>query len=252
MLQLSDDPDLIHTCLLGIYRACLVIVWVYSFSRWKNLLVAVWLSNKVDASSTSNNDRVIIDNDEEDFFIGSSSLKVDEKNFPLRSVTVQILSYNEAEVVPKTIAKACELNWPKDRLFIQVLDDSTDLSAVRIVKNVVSMYRRRGIQIEYKTRPDRHGYKAGNLNYHFNSIQTEFVLHLDGDHQVEPDVLHRTVPIFQNKPKLALVQAPWGYYNTHSNVLTECDALGLDMHHTVEQVKSAYPLFQMHFDRIRM
>jgi cellulose synthase/poly-beta-1,6-N-acetylglucosamine synthase-like glycosyltransferase len=235
-----QETDLIHICLLRVYRACIAVVWLYSFSRWKNLLVALWLCATKAPGSSSSSPRT--DKVRRDINTGheSSPPKYEGRNIPLPAVTVQIVSYNEGEVVPITIAKACELDWPKDRLFIHVLDDSTDPESVRAVKEAVNIHRLRGIQIEYKSRPDRYGYKAGNLAHHFDDIQTDLVLYLDGDHQVESDLLQRTVKFFHDCPKLALVQAPWGYYNAHANLLTECDALGLDIHHTVEQQTRAH------------
>jgi cellulose synthase/poly-beta-1,6-N-acetylglucosamine synthase-like glycosyltransferase len=218
-----DDP--VHVWLLRIYFTCLSIVWFYSLSRWKNLVTAVWLyysANEDDGGKCDKNIKIII---EEDL---------------LPPVTVQILSYNESEVIQVTIDKACALKYPTGRLFIQVLDDSTDTSAAVLVQNAVSRYAKQGVQISYKIREGRHGYKAGNLAHHFDDIQTEFVLYLDGDHQVQPDLLERTIPLFHNNPRLALVQTPWGYYNSHANLLTECDSICLDIHHTIEQTARSY------------
>jgi cellulose synthase/poly-beta-1,6-N-acetylglucosamine synthase-like glycosyltransferase len=186
MLNQDFETDWIHWCLLRTYFGCLAVIWFYSLSRWKNLLVATWLYFHQE-------DR---NKEEED----------DKGNDFVPAVTVQILSYNEAKVVPTTIAKACALDWPIDRLFIQVLDDSTDPTAAQVVQEAVQRHAQRGINVRYLTRPTRVGYKAGNLAHHFDDITTEFVLYLDGDHQVEPQLLRRVMKRFHNQERLALVQ----------------------------------------------
>lgn len=219
----EEDTDLVHTWLLKVYYTSLAIVWFYSLSRWKNLLVATWLYSNGTAKA------------DEERKIGSD--KDCDELFP--AVTVQILSYNEGEVLPATIARVCALDWPRDKIIVHVLDDSTDTSQTKVLEACEWQRRYREVNIEHKTRPDRRGFKAGNLAHHFDSITTEFVLYLDGDHQVQPDLLRRTIPLFRD-PTVGLVQSPWGYYNTHANLLTECDALGLDIHHCVEQPARAY------------
>ncbi|KAL3915853.1 MAG: hypothetical protein SGILL_005449, partial [Bacillariaceae sp.] len=178
--------------------------------------------------------------EDDDKGTGNEKVAVSIEEGLLHPVTVQILSFNEGQVVPTTIDKVCALNYPTDRLFVHVLDDSTDPRAAILVQKAVAKHAKQGVNISYKTRADRNGYKAGNLAHHFDDIQTEFVLYLDGDHQVQPDMLQRTIPLFYNNPKLALVQTPWGYYNSHANLLTECDSIGLDIHHTIEQTARSH------------
>lgn len=156
-------------------------------------------------------------------------------------VTVQICTYNEAQVVEETIARCCNLDWPVDKLSVQVCDDSTEKESIAIIENCVLKWREEGFSITRQERLDRIGYKAGNLNHNFQFIEGDFVAYLDSDHQVTADFLRKTVPHFfyENgaaKYHIGLVQTPWSYYNTHENLLTECDALGLDIHHVVEQV----------------
>lgn len=156
-------------------------------------------------------------------------------------VTIQICCYNEADVVTATIDAACSVDWPKDRLFVDVLDDSSDQTCCGIVELACRKWRERGVAANRRTRQDRIGYKAGNLAYHHeNTLQTEFVAIFDADHRAHPDFLRRTVPHFfdengDDKFEIGLVQCPWGYYNQHSNLLTECDALNLDAAFVVEQ-----------------
>lgn len=129
-------------------------------------------------------------------------------------VTVQICSYNERNIVVKTIAAACQLDWPKDKLTVQLLDDSTDKESILINEECVRQWRGQGINIIHRSRPDRIGYKAGSLSYHFPSIKSDFVALFDADHRPEPDFLRKTIPCFydkngKSKRELGLVQTPW-------------------------------------------
>lgn len=156
------------------------------------------------------------------------------------AVTIQICCYNEVDVIAETIDAACSIDWPKDKLCVDVLDDSTDETSA-IVASVCAEWRRRGIQAQRRTRPNRLGYKAGNLHYHHeHTLRTEFVAFFDADHRAHPEFLRRTVPYFYDVTgaqayHVALVQCPWGYYNREANVLTRCDALNLDAAFVVEQ-----------------
>lgn len=129
-------------------------------------------------------------------------------------VTIQICSYNERSIVIKTIAAACQQDWPKDKLKVQLLDDSTDEESSFIIEECVREWRSQGIDIQHKSRPDRIGYKAGSLSYHFSSVKSDYVALFDADHRPEPDFLRRTIPFFYDKngkPKkeIGLVQTPW-------------------------------------------
>eukprot|EP00562_Extubocellulus_spinifer_P010665 CAMPEP_0178501046 /NCGR_PEP_ID=MMETSP0696-20121128/16731_1 /TAXON_ID=265572 /ORGANISM="Extubocellulus spinifer, Strain CCMP396" /LENGTH=487 /DNA_ID=CAMNT_0020129949 /DNA_START=46 /DNA_END=1506 /DNA_ORIENTATION=- len=159
-------------------------------------------------------------------------------------VTIQICTYNEGRVVEETIARACSVHWPLDKLTIQVLDDSTDPISRKIIMATVASWNERGINISLRSRQSRIGYKAGSLRFHFDSVQSEYVAHLDADHHIESDFLRRTIPFFldkngNSKDEIGMVQAPWGYYNESQNFLTRCDAIGLDIHHVVEQTGRA-------------
>jgi len=149
--------------------------------------------------------------------------KISPGNEP--AVTIQICTYNEGAVVEETIKSACTVDWPKDKLFIDVCDDSTDPASIAIIKRLVSFWGQE-VNITHRTRPYRIGYKAGSLRYHFDSIKTDFVAQFDADHRMEPDFLMRCMPHFFDKigdvkENIGLVQAPWAFYNIHQNLLTE-------------------------------
>lgn len=92
-------------------------------------------------------------------------------------VTIQICTYNEGLVVKETINRACSVDWPKHKLTVHVLDDSTDKNSSDVVESAVKAWRADGMDISRLSRPHRTGYKAGSLRYHFQSVESEFVAH---------------------------------------------------------------------------
>ena len=129
-------------------------------------------------------------------------------------VTIQICSYNEGRVVEKTVEAACKLDWPREKLCVQLLDDSTDPTSQAIAQEVCNYWKRNGVNCEYQTRPDRVGYKAGNLAYHIRNVRGDFIAIMDSDHICEPDFLQRAVPHFYKENgepnyEIGLVQTPW-------------------------------------------
>ncbi|KAK8553633.1 hypothetical protein V6N13_062430 [Hibiscus sabdariffa] len=153
-------------------------------------------------------------------------------------VLVQIPMCNEREVYRQSISAVCQLDWPKDRLLIQVLDDSDDESIQYLIKEEVDTWNRRGINIIYRHRLIRTGYKAGNLNSAMSCEYVkayEFVAIFDADFQPNPDFLKQTVPHFKDNPELGLVQARWAFVNKDENLLTRLQDINLCFHFEVEQ-----------------
>ncbi|XP_057958282.1 probable xyloglucan glycosyltransferase 5 [Malania oleifera] len=153
-------------------------------------------------------------------------------------VLVQIPMCNEREVYEQSISAVCQINWPKDRLLIQVLDDSDDESIQSLIKVEVSKWSQRGINIIYRHRLLRTGYKAGNLKSAMNCDYVksyEFVAIFDADFQPNPDFLKQTVPHFKDNPELGLVQARWAFVNKDENLLTRLQNINLCFHFEVEQ-----------------
>lgn len=111
-------------------------------------------------------------------------------------VTIQICSYNEASVIQATIDAACKVDWPIDKLTVQILDDSTQDEAKTVAKQRAEYWQKNGVDCQYLTRPDRNGYKAGNLKHHMESIKGDFVAFFDSDHLCVPQFLYMTVPHF--------------------------------------------------------
>jgi cellulose synthase/poly-beta-1,6-N-acetylglucosamine synthase-like glycosyltransferase len=160
----------------------------------------------------------------------------DPSYFP--KVTVQLPVFNELYVVERLIDNICSLNYPKDKLQIQVLDDSTD-ETIEIVKLKVEDWRKKGVNIEHVHRVNRSGFKAGALEKGLEVASGEYIAIFDSDFLPSEDFLIKTVPYFIN-PKLGMVQTKWEHLNRNYSLLTKLQAFGLDAHFTVEQVGRNY------------
>lgn len=156
-----------------------------------------------------------------------------DANLPM--VTVQLPVYNELYVMERLIDAVCRLEYPKNRLEIQVLDDSTDES-VEITAKKVAEYQAKGYLIEQLRREDRKGYKAGALAEGLKTAKGEFIAIFDADFLPHSDFLLRTVPYFLNNNNIGVVQTRWEHLNEEYSLLTRLQAYQLDVHFTVEQM----------------
>ena len=147
-------------------------------------------------------------------------------------VTVQLPIYNEATVVARLLRAAAALDYPKDRLEIQVLDDSTDETR-SIAGELVESMQAEGIDAVYVRRPTRHGYKAGALDYGLSRARGELIAIFDADFVPQPGFLRDVVGHFAD-PRIGMVQTRWGHMNRDHGLLTSVQALMLDGHHLVE------------------
>jgi cellulose synthase/poly-beta-1,6-N-acetylglucosamine synthase-like glycosyltransferase len=150
----------------------------------------------------------------------------------LPPVTIQLPLYNERYVVERLIEEVLKIEYPKELLQIQVLDDSTDDTAP-FAEALVERYRNIGYPIEYHHRSNRHGYKAGALQEGLKTAIGEFVAVFDADFCPPPDFLYRTVHYFAD-PAVGVVQTRWSYINREYNFLTEVEAILLDGHFILE------------------
>ncbi len=150
----------------------------------------------------------------------------------LPHVTVQLPVYNEAAVVERLIDAACSLEYPCDRLEIQVLDDSTDGSDA-LAEARVSAWRAKGTDVHHIRRTERTGFKAGALSEGLLEAKGEFLLVLDADFVPHADLLHRLLPPFE-EPGIGMVQARWDHLNERENLLTRVQAFLLDGHFFLE------------------
>jgi cellulose synthase/poly-beta-1,6-N-acetylglucosamine synthase-like glycosyltransferase len=149
-------------------------------------------------------------------------------------VTVQLPVYNEALVIDRLIQAAARLDWPRDRLQIQVLDDSTD-ETTGIAQACTERCRAEGIRVELVRRVDRSGFKAGALRAGLKRANGELIAIFDADFVPEPDWLHKTVPYFLDRPRLGMVQTRWTHLNRDYSLLTRAQAIAIDGHFVVEQ-----------------
>ncbi|XP_047315231.1 probable xyloglucan glycosyltransferase 6 [Impatiens glandulifera] len=166
----------------------------------------------------------------------AESTNVNVEDYPM--VLVQIPMCNEKEVYQQSIAAVCVQDWPRDRMLIQVLDDSDDLNAQVLIKAEVQKWQQRGIHILYRHRLIRTGYKAGNLKSAMGCEYVknyEYVAIFDADFQPTPDFLKKTIPYFKGHNDLALVQTRWTFVNKDENLLTRLQNINLSFHFEVEQ-----------------
>ncbi len=147
-------------------------------------------------------------------------------------VTVQLPLYNEATVATRLLDQVAKLEYPRERLEIQVLDDSTD-ETVSLVRAHVARLREGGLDIVYMHRTDRTGYKAGALDAGLVVAKGEFVAIFDADFLPQSDFLRATIPHF-SEPQVGMVQTRWGHLNRNHSLITRVQALMLDGHHLVE------------------
>jgi len=148
-------------------------------------------------------------------------------------VTLQLPIYNEMYVIERLIKTVCEMDYPIDKLEIQVLDDSTD-ETVEIVDNIVKEYRLQGFDIHHIHRTDRSGYKAGALKEGLKVAKGEFVGIFDADFIPRKNFLKIVLPFFKD-PKIGMVQTRWEHLNRAYSLVTQIQALALDGHFVLEQ-----------------
>jgi cellulose synthase/poly-beta-1,6-N-acetylglucosamine synthase-like glycosyltransferase len=150
----------------------------------------------------------------------------------LPPVTIQLPIYNEMYVADRLIDAVCQIEYPRELLEIQVLDDSTDETR-SVAEQAVRRNASRGVDITYIHRTDRTGYKAGALEAGLKVAKGEFVAIFDADFIPTTDFLMRTVQFFVD-PKIAMVQARWGHINQDYSLLTKIQSILLDGHFVLE------------------
>src|SRR3989339_42699 len=152
---------------------------------------------------------------------------------PYPIVTVQLPIYNELNVVNRLIESVLNFDYPKDKLEIQVLDDSTD-ETKNIAKEIVDKYKKENFNISYIHRAKREGFKAGALQNGLKYANGKYIAIFDADVIPTPDFLKKILPYFSND-NIAMVQARWGHTNRKYSLLTKIQAIILDGHFLIEQ-----------------
>ena len=152
-------------------------------------------------------------------------------------VAVQLPMFNESSCCQSIIDSVCQLNWPLDRLIVQVVDDSTSEHTKDLIDRRVHYWQRRGVAIEVRRRPHRHGFKAGALNEAMVHLPAHIglIAIFDADFLPEADFLRKTVPYFGEQANLAFVQTRWTYTNAKESWLTRMQEISLNFHFLCEQ-----------------
>ncbi|MAB40073.1 MAG: glycosyl transferase family 2 [Aequorivita sp.] len=149
-------------------------------------------------------------------------------------VTIQLPVYNELYVMERLLDNIAEIDYPKDKLEIQVLDDSTDESFEETAKHIQEI-QKTGLDIQHVTRENRLGYKAGALKEGLKTAKGEYIAIFDADFLPKKNWLKNTIPYFKD-PEIGVVQTRWGHLNRDYSILTRVQAFALDAHFTLEQV----------------
>ncbi len=203
--------DIISHIILFIYWLSIILIFFYSLAQLN--LLKNYLKSKKQSRNL----------EQFDF--------TNPKNIPF--VTVQLPIYNEKYVIERLINCICALDYPKDKLEIQILDDSTDDSIID-TKSFVEKHQKNGIDIKYIHRTNRTGFKAGALKAGLEVASGEFIAVFDADFLPKKDWLMQTVPYFKNN-KIGVVQTRWGHLNKNYSILTKIQAFALDAHFSLEQ-----------------
>src|SRR5262245_1421076 len=196
----------VETLILASYFFVLLILAVYGWHRY--YLVYVYMKHKNEQPAP----------------------KASFDRLPV--VTIQLPLYNEMYVVDRLVDAVCRIEYPRELLEIQVLDDSTDETR-EIAELAVRRHALHGIDIKYIHREDRTGFKAGALDKGLEVARGQYVAIFDADFIPKPDFLSRTVHYFTDD-KVAMVQTRWGHVNEDYSLLTKIQAVLLDAHFVLE------------------
>ncbi len=198
--------------IIGIYSLALLLIFFYSLSQL-NLLVNYLGQRRKHKEAPKFN-------------------LMDPREIPY--VTVQLPIYNEKYVVERLLENIARLEYPKSKLEIQVLDDSTDDSVSETAAKIADL-RKTGLDIQHIRRENREGFKAGALKEGLKIAKGEFIAIFDADFLPDAEWLKKTVPYFKDA-EIGVVQTRWGHINRDYSTLTRIQAFALDAHFTLEQV----------------
>ncbi|MCM8570891.1 glycosyltransferase family 2 protein [Gramella jeungdoensis] len=202
---------MIDLAVITIYTLALLVIFIYSLSQL-HLLV-----NYLKATKATD------DSEKYDFSAGDQ----------LPRVTIQLPLYNEYYVVERLLKNVARIDYPKDKLEIQVLDDSTDHSVER-TRDIVEELKSRDFDIQHIRRNERTGFKAGALKEGLKVAKGKFIAVFDSDFMPGRKWLLQTLPYFKND-KIGVVQTRWGHLNRDYSLLTRIQAFALDFHFILEQ-----------------
>lgn len=210
--------------LQALANACIFMFLIQSADRIAQCLGCVWIRlKKIKPVPTVQ-------------LMNSEDAEDPDSGYPM--VLVQIPMCNEKEVYQQSISAMAQLDWPKGKMLVQVLDDSDDVGVQMLIQEEVKKWQQKGMRIAYRHRLVRSGYKAGNLKSAMSCDYVkdfEFVAIFDADFQPQPDFLKRTIIYFKDNEELGLVQARWAFVNRDENLLTRLQHINLCYHFEVEQ-----------------
>ncbi|MCE9600201.1 MAG: glycosyltransferase family 2 protein [Spirochaetia bacterium] len=211
--------DFIAIAIIALYSIDIALLFFFGMHSY--IMVYLYRKNEKYCVSTADSVREAIDIN-----------KTPADQIPI--VTVQLPVFNEFYVVDRLIEATTQMVWPRSRLEIQVLDDSTDESKEKAA-TLVEMYRSQGFDIHHLHRTDRTGHKAGALKEGLKVAKGNYVAIFDADFMPASDFLIKTVPYF-DEPKIGMVQTRWGHINDDYSVLTKAQSFGIDGPFMIEQV----------------
>ncbi|MCB0444388.1 MAG: glycosyltransferase, partial [Gelidibacter sp.] len=203
---------ILQSIIIVVYTIALVLIFMYALAQLNLLFSYLAAQNKKDTSDTF------------DFS------NPDEVPF----VTIQLPVYNEMYVMDRLLENIALIDYPKDKLEIQVLDDSTD-ETVKTTFEHVQKLKQTGLDIKHICRTDRSGFKAGALKEGLKIAKGEYIAIFDADFLPKPNWLKKTIPYFKDE-HIGVVQTRWGHINRNYSTLTKIQAFALDAHFTLEQV----------------
>jgi len=203
---------ILETIIIVIYSIALILIFMYSLAQLNLLFNYLKARKKEDICDTFD-----FSNPEEIPF-----------------VTIQLPVYNEKYVMERLLNNIANIDYLKDKLEIQVLDDSTDESFASTAKQIQEL-QKTGLDIQHISRENRIGFKAGALKEGLTTAKGEFIAIFDADFLPQKDWLLRTIPYFKNS-EIGVVQTRWGHLNRKFSLLTRVQAFALDAHFTLEQV----------------
>jgi cellulose synthase/poly-beta-1,6-N-acetylglucosamine synthase-like glycosyltransferase len=198
--------------IIAVYTICLLLIFMYAIAQLNLLFNYLKYRNKED---------------------NAPQLDFSNPN-EIPYVTIQLPVYNELYVMERLLKNIAKLEYPREKLEIQVLDDSTDES-VEMTAKQVKIIQEKGIDIQHIRRTNRQGFKAGALKEGLKTAKGEFIAIFDADFLPKKEWLFQTVPYFKD-PEIGVVQTRWGHINRNYSTLTRIQAFMLDAHFTLEQV----------------
>ena len=200
-----------ETTVLILFSFLLFIIFLYSLTQLNLLLNYLKVQKKRDSSQK--------------FDLSMTT------EFPF--VTIQLPLYNDKPVVERLLRNIAKIEYPREKLEIQVLDDSTD-DSIALTARIIEELKISGLQISHLRRAHRKGFKAGALREGLESAKGEFIAIFDSDFLPGKDWLQKTIPWFRD-PGLGVVQTRWGHLNRNYSLLTKLQAFLLDFHFILEQ-----------------